>query len=240
MEFIIYEDDKEFINCYKKVILQLMGSSSINYKIIEIDHFDDGQRKILSKIQGNKIYILDVEVPGKTGIDLAREIRKTGDWISPIIVVTSHEEFQSVGYTAKILMLDFISKKEGMKQKLYEALTIALEMISPDKNLCFLTKGEMFQIPHQDILYIEKNLNDNASSIHTKDTVYSVRKTIQTLEAELVDGPFVKTHRSFLVNLKNIRHVDFDKGIITFNNNKTALLSRSNKKKLKEIMGVTL
>lgn len=237
MQFIIYEDDKKFIERYQSVILKLMGSSNLNYLITVIDHFDHQQQKILEKLEGSKIYILDIEVPGKTGIDLAREIRKKGDWTSPIIVVTSHEEFLTVGYTAKILMLDFISKNSDIKSQLYDTLTVALDIISPQQNFCFFAKGEMYQIPYQDILYIEKNINDNTSTIVTITHQYSIRKTIQAIEKELSTGPFLKTHRSFLVNLKNIKHVDFEKGTITFCNQKTALLSRSNKRHLKDVMG---
>lgn len=239
MNFIIYEDEIKFIQYYKNIIHKLMGSSNLNYKIIVIDKFDDKAQKCICETVGNKIYILDIEVPGKTGIDLARKIRNNGDWISPIIVVTSHEEFKSVGYTAKILMLDFISKNENIEKNLYESLQIALEINSQKKNLCIMVHGEMYQIPYQDILYIEKNINDNFSTIVTKTKNYQIRKTISKLESDFEnDSSFIKTHRSFLVNIKNIEYIDFENGIIFFNNKKTALISRANKKKLKERMDV--
>ena len=63
----------------------------------------------------------------KNGLELARKIRQNDDWISPIIIVTSHEEFKLVGYTAKILMLNFITKKEKLEEDLFETLEVALE-----------------------------------------------------------------------------------------------------------------
>ena len=45
---------------------------------------------------------------------------------------------------------------------------------------------------------------------------------------------FVKTHKSCLVNLKQIKHIDYSQGIITFKNGvKTDLLSKRHKKDLK-------
>lgn len=237
MNFIIYEDENKFINMYKKVIMKLMGHNNLNYNIIELNSFNEYKKYEKKELSNNKIYILDIEVPGKSGLELAREIRKNGDWTSPIIIVTNHDEFQNVGYTRKILMLDFISKKENIEQNLYEAFLTALEINSCKKTFCFQNQGELFQIPYQDILYIEKTINDNSSNIFTKSDKYLVRDTIQHLEKQFSDSKyFFKSHRSYLVNIKNIKSINFDNGEINFSNEGKALLSRANKKKLKEKM----
>ena len=237
MNFVIYEDEKEYATRYKNIIHRILGSTNLNYKIVEINEYNEKNKKILEALDGNKVYILDIEVSGINGLELARKIRKTGDWSSPIIIVTSHEEFRNVGYTGKILMLNFISKNQQLEKDLYETLEVALEINMANKSLCYTNKGEYYHIPYQDILYIEKNLNDNASNIVTKSHNYNVRKTIKKLEKEL-DGAinFVKTHRSCIVNLNNVKHVDFENNIITFANKEIDLLSRSNKKILKERM----
>lgn len=239
MNFIIYEDEEQFIKRYENVILKIMAQTNLNYKIIRYTEYDTNIHNELSILDGKKIYILDIEVPGKNGIELAREIRKKGDWESPIIIVTSHNEFKNVGYTAKILMLDFIEKSSNVEHNLNEALSIAFDIIEEKKTICFVIRGEMYQIPYQDIFYIEKNLNDNSCFIVTNDNEYEIRETIQNLETQLsAERNFIKTHRSFLVNTKNITHVDLEQGKIEFPNKKFALVSRSNKKKLKERMGV--
>lgn len=238
MNFIIYEDEMNFIEDYKTAIFSVIGDSKLNYEITKIMKYDNNTKKIINNINAQKIFILDVEVPGKNGIDFAREIRKSGDWLSPIIVVTSHDEFKNVGYTSKILMLDFISKNEDVQNNLRESLRLALEINSYRPSLSFLSKGEIFQILYQDIYYIEKNLNDNSSIIVTKEKEYQIRKSITTLEMELDNELFFKTHRSCIVNLKNVKHIDFEHNIISFGDKKIDLLSRSNKAKLKKKMGV--
>lgn len=235
MNFIIYEDMKKYIDIYKKTIFKLMDSNNLNYNIVEINKYDNTTKNKLLDLKGNKIYLLDIEVPGKQGIELAREIRKSGDWTSQIIIISSHDEFESVGYTRKILMLDFISKKKNIEKNLYETLALAKDILLSNKSLCFKEKGEVFQIPLQDIFYIEKSINDNLALIVTENNIYKIRSTIQKLQKELSNSDdFFRTHRSYLVNIKNIKHIDFDKGEIDFSNSKTALLSRTNKKKLKE------
>lgn len=235
MNFIIYEDEKNFITRYRNVIHKILAPTSLNYKVIEVNEYNENSDQMVKEIEGNKIYILDIEVPGKNGLELARKIRQDGDWGSPIIIVTSHDEFKTVGYTGKILMLNFISKNDELEKYLYDSLEVALEINMANKSLCYTNKGESYHIPYQDILYIEKSLNDNTCNVITKNSVYTVRKTIIDLEKKLSDDiNFVKTHRSCIVNLKNIIHVDFENNIIAFSNKKIDLISRTHKKNLKE------
>lgn len=237
MNFIIYEDEKEYVTKYKNVIYKIIGPTILNFNIIEFNEYNSTTQKELDAIEGNKIYILDIEVPGKNGLELARNIRQNGDWTSPIIIVTSHDEFKTVGYTGKILMLNFISKDGKLESDLYETLELALKINMTKKSLCYTHKGEMFHIPHQDILYVEKSLNDNNCNIVTKNKTYCIRKSIRELEKILCEEVhFIKTHRSCIVNLNHVESVDFENNIISFVNKKIDLLSRNHKKKLKERM----
>ena len=238
MNFILYENDMQYVTFYKDVINKLMGYSNLNYKTTIINKWEQNTEELINSIEGNKIYILDVEVEGKNGIDVARLIRDNGDWISPIIIVTSHGEFKIVGYTSKILMLDFLLKKDKLGEKLLDALKVALKINGVKKMYSFLQKGEAYQIPYDDILYIEKNLNDNCSYIVTKTDKFLIRKTIVSIEKELKGTSFCKSHRSCLVNLDNVKNVDFDNGIILFDKKTTNLLSRANKTKLKKKLGI--
>ncbi|MBQ8659289.1 MAG: response regulator transcription factor [Bacilli bacterium] len=235
MNFIIYEDEEKFSEGYKATIFRIMSNSKENYHTYEFNKWDETESKKIKDIKGNKIYIMDIEVPGKNGIDLAREIRQSGDWTSPIIIVTSHEEFKIVGYTSKILMLDFITKDDVLAKNLYDALKVALQINSCKKCLSFHNKGELHHLPYEDILYIEKSLNDNSSVVVTKYGNYTIRKSIVHLAEEL-EEIFFKTHRSCLVNLDNVKHVDFDNNIISFGHITTDLLSRSHKKSLKNML----
>lgn len=237
INFIVYDHEFVFLKRYENTISKLMMPTNLTYKIIKFDCFDDNTYKELAKLDGTNIYILGVEVPSKSGIEVAKEIRSFGDWSSPIIMVTNQEEFHNAECTGKILMLDFISKKRNVEKKLRETLLVALEIVSQQKVFSFFVRGEMFRIPYQDILYIEKNINDSSSTIVTKKSSYQIRNTIHKLE-ELFsdDNNFFKSHRSYIVNIKNIRHIDFEKGLISFEQNKSALLSRANKKMLRERM----
>lgn len=236
MNFIIYEDEKKFREQYKKLIQKVMLPKKTYYQIIEIDNYNTEAKQKLKFLSGHKIYLLDIEVPGKNGFDLARAIRNKGDWQSQIIMITNHRKYQKMSYTSKLLMLDFISKyDENINVKLIDTLEVALEILGQKKSFIFTSSGELYQIPYHDILYIEKCLNGNDSTIVTNSDRYNVRDSINHLEEILSDDArFLKTHRSCIVNLNRIKYVDFDQNIIQFGNKKIDLISRSRRKLLKD------
>lgn len=235
INFVLYEDGKEMRERYKKIILKLIGPNNNNFKIIEIDKYNQEAEKKLSNIVGNKIYLLDVEVPGKSGLDLARKIRNDRDWYSQIIVITSHEQYSNIGYTSKLLMLDFISKYSNIEKELKETLGVAVGIFTKQKSITFTLNGELYQIPYNQILYIEKSLNNNNCKIVTNDGEYFTRDTIQHLEEILSnDQRFMKTHRSCIVNLSNVSSIDLANNIIFFPNKQIDLIARNKKRELKE------
>lgn len=235
INFVLYEDGKEMRERYKKIILKLIGPNNNNFKIIEIDKYNQEAEKKLSNIVGNKIYLLDVEVPGKSGLDLARKIRNDRDWDSQIIVITSHEQYSNIGYTSKLLMLDFISKYSNIEKELKETLGVAVGIFTKQKSITFTLNGELYQIPYNQILYIEKSLNNNNCKIVTNDGEYFTRDTIQHLEEILSnDQRFMKTHRSCIVNLSNVSSIDLANNIIFFPNKQIDLIARNKKRELKE------
>ncbi len=105
------------------------------------------------------------------------------------------------------------------------------------KNFSFIFNNIFYQISYDDILYFEKNLNDNYTTIITKNSSYKIKKSITKLSEEFRDNSFFfKTHQSCIINLKNVKKVDFTQNIIYFINCKITLLSREKKKSLKEVL----
>lgn len=238
LNFIIYEDEKKFREKYISVILRLLGSKKIAYKIIEYDKYESGIIANLKKLIGKKIFIFDIEVPGKSGLDLAREIRNSGDWSSPMIVVTTHEHLKNATFTSRMLMLDFISKFYNCEENLKSVLLVALEIVDNQHSLNFQYNGELVQIPFDDILFIEKNVDDLYSTVVTRQDRYIIKQTISKIEKDLSqDERFFKTHRSCIVNVDKITSVELRECIIHFGHTEIiSLLSREKKNELKALL----
>ena len=236
INFIIYEDNKKWQEYYKNCILKIIGQNNLKYNILIFEKYEKSLDEKLNNLIGKKIYLLDLKVPGKSGLDLARNIRTSGDWFSPIIIVTFHNHFKNEGYTSKILMLDFIVKNENINEQITSSLKLALKINESQLSFNFTINHELYQIPYNDIFYFEKNKNDNYTNIITKTKSYKIKKSIKELSHKFENISFLfKTHQSCIVNLNNILKVDFTNHTIYFSPPiKTQLLSRENKKYLKE------
>lgn len=236
VNFIIYEDNMETTNFYKSVIRGFLGDKEDGYKIVSFSRYDNSLEEEIKNLLGKKIYILDVQVPGKNGLDFARDIRASGDWLSQIIIVSDFEKYKREAFTSKMLTLDFISKDENVSIKLKETLNLAYKITNTHRSFGFRYNGDIYQIPYHDILCFEKDLNDNYSFIVTNRGSYKIKESISSIEKKLDnDLRFLKTHRSCIINLHNVHSVELSTNTIYFNNDKkTNLLSRDRKKVLKE------
>ena len=235
INFIIYEDDKELREIYVNCILKMIGNSKIAYEIHEFSKYSNASQEIVSKSIGKKIYILDIEVPGKSGLDYAREIRDNGDWNSPIIVVTAHEATRFDAFNSRTLLLSFISKNNNLKKDLHESLKVAYKISLTNKSLTIKYDGEIYKILYHDILFIEKEINKAECRIVTKDNEMKTTTSITNLMRTLQDDPrFFKTHRGCIINLDNVTGVELVENLIKFKDKETYLLARDKKKELKE------
>lgn len=236
LNFIVYEDEEKFREKYHYIILKFIGNSNIAYKIIDIPKYTKEAADRIKNLSGNNIYILDIEVPGKSGLDLAREIRHNGDWKSQIIIVTSHDDLKNFDYQSSMLMLAFITKYYDLEMKLYKMLCKAHQILTSNELINFKSNSKIYNIPINYILYFEKEEYETNASVVTKDNIYLTDKILKKWEEELKNDPrFIRTFKNCIVNIYNIREIDLDRNEIIFENNKRVLLSRNYKKKMKEI-----
>jgi len=235
INFIIYEDKEVIRKKYAKIITKFMGGNDVSYKIYQFGNYTNTLKEFIKNNTGHNIYILDIEVPGKSGLDLAREIRLNGDAESQLLVVTAHKELLENTFINRSLVLNFISKFDNCEENLLSALMSAYTYFTRYKAFIFKTDGELYRIPYDDIRYFETDTELGYVNIYTKTETLIVKKTISNILKELNDNRFMKTHKSCIVNLYNIDKVNLSELIIYFNNaKKTNLLSRNYKKELQE------
>lgn len=234
---IIYEDNEMMQLMYREAINYFFAEKNIKIRFQCFCKYQANLENKIKNIGGNKIFILDVEVPGKSGLDFAREIRNGGDWISPMIVVTSYEHLKSTSFTGKMLMLDFISKKENIKKRLQEALEIAYNIFNIKESYTFQYNGELYHVDYQDILYFEKDNNDNYMFLYTKLENYKIKESINSIEKLLrKKRNFYKINRSCIVNINNITKIDSKKNTLYFDEYSTNILTKENCDTLKNFI----
>ena len=235
IDFIIYENEEKMQNLYKDIIQEFMNAKELDYKIYEFNCLKkECDKKFNNNLSGKKIYLLGLNVPGVSGLDFAKSIRNNGDWYSQIIIIKNYKKYEDNNFISRLLMVDFVSKHSDIRKELNFSLEIAFSVLNRQLALTFKCNNEIFQILYNDIFYIEKNLNDNDSTIVTRNNEYIIKCSINRLNKVLSnDNRFFKCHRSCIVNINNIVSFDMSNNIIKFNDKETNLVSRNKKKELK-------
>lgn len=192
---------------------------------MQIDIFSSGE-----EFNYNKEYdvvFLDVEMDGMDGFETAKRYRESYEE-SIIIILTTHTELANRGYM--ISAFRYIDKA-NIEEEMQEAIQAVKYVQRRNYRLVFreLYKGEM-SIPLKDILYIETEKRNVI--IHAKERDYLSSRTLDELEEELKDWGFFRSHKSYLVNLNNVR--GFDRLKVYFRDDKKALVSARKYAKLKE------
>lgn len=157
----------------------------------------------ISSGQRFDFYVLDIVMPGLTGIELAREIH-TVDGDAVIIFLTSSDEYHRDAF--ELEALQYLDKPID-KNKLYRALDRAVKYIGENKAECLpvQTKSGFRNIEMKQIVYVESfrhvltfHLADN-SQVTTLDSSLSLEKLLGTLHFP----PFCAPYRGFVVNLNH-------------------------------------
>lgn len=233
INFIICDDEKNITDSVKKLVTKIMFKTNLDYKIHVFNEYNSEFYEMIKQDIENKIYILDIEVGKKSGIDAAKIIRKT-DWYSVILILTAHYELEFLAYKSKILLFDFISKFELYDQKMTDAIMMCINNKLDNNKLILKINRKIEQINFSNILYVTYSINNRKTEIITKTKKYEVNETLKEISKKL-KGKFVFTHRACIVNLNNVKTIDTKNRIITFvNGTKTELLSRNHIKDVKD------
>lgn len=235
INFIICEDNKHVREIYENLIAKISMPYDFNYEVYSFDKYNVKLKNLISSPCGIKIYILDLELPNISGIEIAREIRKI-DWDSLIIISTSHDELELQMLKQKLLIFDFISKFDDYEKRLTDSINLILDKINNKKTISFKSNKELHHIKVDDILYVCKdNLTDKTKLVTSTDE-FLLRESLVSVVNKLGEK-FYQTHRACYVNIEKITSVDFKNSIIYFGEDKQIdYLSRNYKKGLKELL----
>ncbi|MCR2821618.1 LytR/AlgR family response regulator transcription factor [Lederbergia panacisoli] len=157
-----------------------------------------------AEIQKNKIDLLiaDIEMPGISGYELADFIQTHGLLISVIFVTAKS------GYAVHAFELnvhDYILKPYK-KERLLQALAKYREKQHAGNltgRLILKQKGLIEMIPKKDIIFAERT--GRSTTIYTTNSSYETYMTMNELEGSLRENNFIRSHRSFIINLHFVK-----------------------------------
>lgn len=234
LRFIICEDNKEFMDKMSKIINKVMMPHNFEYKINKFQEYNKEIEELIKNDIDQKIYILDIELPNISGLEIASEIRSR-DLDSIIIFITSHPEFKNDIFYSRLLAIDYINKNQLWQDRFEETIKHSFKNINKKRILTFEFNHNSYRLQTNKINYIEKIQDNQKCRIHMTDgSSYDLITTIIELEKQLGSN-FYRSHKSCLVNIDNIKRINYADNTITFQNDESLyLISNRNKKGLKE------
>lgn len=152
--------------------------------------------------QSVDLLFLDVEMPGATGFELLDRLA----YSPKVILTTSKTEYAYNAFEYNVS--DFL-KKPFTYQRFLEAVQ---KITSPNlesnvnstatDHIFIKSEGKLIRLNNSDILYIE-SMGDYVKFVST-DKKYITHNTIKNLEEKVNKQCFLKTHRSYIINVDKI------------------------------------
>lgn len=161
---------------------------------------------VLDSSERFDIYLLDILMPGLSGMELAEDLRRK-DETACLIFLTSSPEFALEGYSVRAL--DYILKPAD-RDRLFAALdrAMAFREKQASDELIVKSGGTLISVPLGAIEYVEARQDKLVYYLIGGKTLEATG-VLASLEDRLLSDPrFVKPHRAYLVNMNHIRSLD--------------------------------
>jgi DNA-binding LytR/AlgR family response regulator len=163
----------------------------------------------LEYIQNNEsdLVFLDIQMPELTGINFMKIL---GDK-QKYILTTAYSEYALEGYEHNIV--DYLLKPISF-ERFYKSALKAQERFSmnegkEDSHFFVKSSGQQHRINFDEILYVE-SIKDYVN-IRTREEEYIVLDTLKSMEQQLPENSFSRIHKSFIINLNQIKSFDSKK-----------------------------
>lgn len=164
------------------------------------------------------IFLLDYMMPGVDGLSFARSVREKFGRRKAFIFISRYDEI--VYDTFAVLTHRFL-KKPIEKERFYEALDSYRNSVRSDGRLVVQFGNDTTAIGYDEIYYIE--ISHKELYVYTEKEQIVCRRPIASVEDELDGNGFFRVHRSYLVNMRNIR--SFNKNHIELLNGESVPIS---------------
>ena len=188
---------------------------------VQYDVYPNGLELLASKnTHLYDVLLLDILMPGFTGIETAKEIRESNEKI-PIIFLTTSQEFAVESY--RVHAFDYLMKPVDQKA-LFATLDKAYAMTETtlEKSIMLQTPKAIYVLSLSQIEFVE--VSNRTLSFHLIDgTIKSISGRLSDYENTLLNYPeFLKIHRSYIINMDLMKALK-QKSFITLTGNEVPI-----------------
>lgn len=225
------DDEKQQLELYKTMFTNIEMRQDIK---LNVEYFLSGNF-MLERFQSEKnpfdLVYLDMDMDEKSGLDLAKEIRQNYHSDCLILFLTNYPKYmqnsfdvRAFQYMIKPVQFDEFERKFNAARKYLEKDDKNRVVLKIDEdNVVFFTN---------EIYYIEKEKSSKQFLVYLEDKCVVAKGVLSAIENQLLEQHFMRTHRSYLVNMKHIRRIQ--KNDLVLSNGNFVPISRRKEKELKQ------
>lgn len=204
MRVAICDDDEREIEHLSELITEYQLSRGGDLEC----HFFQNSIDFLCDVKGGEydLILLDAVMPGVSGIKAAQELREKDSNVK-IIFISSSPEFAVESYSVDAY---HYLLKPVVADALFPLLDRAGKELSvqEEQGLVLKNREGVVRLPFADIEFVEV-INKKVSFHLTDGVIREMTAALADLEGELLTRQeFIKTHRSYIVNLSCVQSVD--------------------------------
>jgi len=203
MNVVICDDSIISIKKYSYLIEKIGSTNNIKFYI---KTFSSGSDLMFYLEDDNYVdlILLDIMIPGSSGIEIAREIRDMG-MDTKIIFLTSLEDKMIDAFDVNAY--HYIIKDVTTKEKFENIILNVFREINDSEceKVVFSFRNQKKVLPVKDILYFE--VYDHNIYIHHKNGKFKIYDTLDNIEKRLIDKGFIRIHKSYIVSNNYIKNI---------------------------------
>lgn len=204
LNILICDDDAYTARVLEKVVKE-------NKDVGEVFIASNGLQALeIVKSQDIDVALMDIDMPIMDGLEAAKSMVSIKSSLK-IIFITAHRDYAYDSYEVKaydyiLKPIDFSKVRDDIRKIAEEAKPAGEQKpIIPGDLLIIRDRQDYHIINMSEINYIEKE--HNTLVVHTTDERFYTNTTLSEIEKKLTDD-FLRTHRSYLVNLKNVQRIE--------------------------------
>lgn len=241
MKAILVDDEPDGIRTLKK----LLELHCPEVEVVGTAHNASLAKQLLEELKPDVVF-LDIQMPGKTGLDLLTEL-SVRDF--EVIFVTAHNEYmlQALQYSAADYLLKPVDEdrlleavqrvesrlKSGRKEERTEALLHNLGQTGKpaEMRLCLPTLKGFIILKLDDIIYCRAERSYTMFHLEGNKTVI-VSKPLLDYDNLLRDTFFLRVHKSYLINIHHVKEYQRGEGGVVIMSDGTEIEVSRRKKEL--------
>ncbi|AXY24782.1 DNA-binding response regulator [Suicoccus acidiformans] len=157
------------------------------------------------------VLFLDIQLKGETGFDLAEKLQAK-DYLPYLIFATAYDDYALKAF--QVDASDYVLKPFDQAD-IHRALDKAYRsQATPSTEGPSLTDTGLLAVPGDERVYMISpddivllTVDGHQLRMETVQRTYEFSDSLAAWEQKLPEGTFMKTHRSFLINLQKVREV---------------------------------